>query len=137
MPAYPLQSARARLSAASSSTLSLKTFTADPFAGSAGKAIDVYFGAGVWTTNVQLSPKSVQRLIGTGRISGTTGGTIIRAGGSMSVRTPLVKLDGTEGVRAENLTIDCNSRGRSDDRDRDTSDATGRRNSIWVSALVE
>jgi len=86
-----------------------ETFTTDPFNGSASKGIDVYFGAGVWTTNVQLSPKSVQRLIGTGRIFGTTGGTIIRAGGSMPVGTPLVKLDGTQGVRAENLTIDCNS----------------------------
>ena len=86
-----------------------ETFTTDPFNGSASKGIDVYFGAGVWTTNVQLSPKSVQRLIGTGRIFGTTGGTIIRAGRSMPVGTPLVKLDGTQGVRAENLTIDCNS----------------------------
>ncbi len=80
-----------------------ETFTTDPFNGSASKGIDVYFGAGVWTTNVQLSPKSVQRLIGTGRIFGTTGGTIIRVGGSMPVGTPLVKLDGTQGVRAENF----------------------------------
>jgi hypothetical protein len=86
-----------------------ETFTTDPFAGSAGKGIDVYFGAGVWTANVTISPKSVQRLVGTGRVYGASGGTILRAGRSMPAYTPVVKLDGTQGVRAENLTIDCHS----------------------------
>ena len=94
-----------------------ETFTADPFAGSSGKSILTQFGAGIWTVNYAPSAgsggvnvKSTQRIVGTGRETGlpATGGTIIRAGSSLGAN-PVVKLDGTQGTRAENLTIDCNS----------------------------
>lgn len=94
-----------------------ETFTADPFSGSSGKSILTQFGAGIWTVNYAPSAgsggvnvKSTQRIVGTGRETGlpATGGTIIRAGSSLGAN-PVVKLDGTQGTRAENLTIDCNS----------------------------
>jgi hypothetical protein len=85
-----------------------ETFSADPMVGSSGKSIDVWFGAGVWTTNAQINVLSAQRWIGTGRIVGSTGATIIRAGGSLSANTPLIKLAGTQGTRVENLNVDCN-----------------------------
>jgi hypothetical protein len=92
-----------------------ETFTANPFAGSSGKAITVQFGGGVWTCNYAPAAGSgcinifpTQRLLGTGRLFGATSGTIIRAGASLGAN-PLIKLDGTQGTRAENLNVDCNS----------------------------
>lgn len=92
-----------------------ETFTADPYAGSSGKQIVTTFGAAVWTVNYTpaagsggINIQAAQRIVGTGRVNGSTSGTIFRAALALGAN-PVVKLAGTQGTRIENATIDCNS----------------------------
>ncbi len=47
-------------------------------------------------------------MIGAGRLVGSTSSTIFKAGASLGAN-PVIKLAGTQGTRAENLSVDCNS----------------------------
>lgn len=84
-----------------------EAFASNPFTGFTALAkIDV--GAGLWTTNAQIIiPAGVSYFTGSGRAF--TGNTVIRAGGSMPINTPIIKALGGQGQVLSKFVIDCNS----------------------------
>jgi hypothetical protein len=95
-----------------------ETFSSDPYAGITQASV-VQMGPGVWTTNVTVNVgPSTSRLLGTGRandVNNPTYATTIKAGASFPAiglvngGSALVKLNGTQGTRLENIGLDCNS----------------------------
>lgn len=88
-----------------------ETFTSNPFAAFTGNAL-VDFGAGTWTSNVQVVVPTKTVLRGIGRGDAGASNTTIKASGTFPTSTALIKLSngGTanHGSRVEAMTLDCN-----------------------------
>jgi hypothetical protein len=91
-----------------------ETFSINPFASFSGSGCKVDFGPGLWTVKAQIVFPHSCTVTGVGRGSGSPNrNTTFQAGGSFPSNTAVFRLGKgltfDEGVRLENLTVDCNN----------------------------
>jgi len=92
-----------------------ETFNANPFASFSGNGCRVDFGAGLWTLNAQVivPVRCTANGAGRGDDNPSTMNTIFKAGGSFPINMAMFRLGvGStfeQGVRLENLAMDCNN----------------------------